>query len=124
MRITHLQMRITPNLVLRFVLELFALFSLGYWGYISWPFPLPGIFFMIGAPLFASIIWGVFRSPRALVPLDPVVRALVEIFVMGSAAAAWLTIGYWPVALVFGVVAAISGVINGRAEITREDEAD
>jgi len=117
-------MRITPNLVLRFLLELFALFSLGYWGYISWPFPLPGVFFMIGAPLFAAIIWAVFRSPRALVPLDPVGRALVEIFVMGSAAAAWLTIGNWPVALVFGVVAAISGVVNGRAEISRERGRD
>ncbi|MBK4348298.1 YrdB family protein [Lacisediminihabitans changchengi] len=117
-------MKLTPNLVLRFALELFALYSLGYWGYISWPFPLPGVYFMIGVPLFAAIIWGVFRSPKAVIPLDPVGRALVEIFVMGAAAFAWVSEGNWPIGLAFGAVATISGVINGRAEITHEREAD
>jgi hypothetical protein len=39
---------------------------------------------------------------------------------MGSAAAAWLMLGHPVVAGVFGVVAAVSGVVNGRAEIARE----
>lgn len=108
--------RITPNDALRLLLELFALFSLGLWGYLAWPFPLPGVFFMIGTPLFAAGVWALFRSPRAVFPLDPVGRVLVEIFVMGSAVGTWFMLGYPIVGLVFGVLAAVSGFVNGRHE--------
>ncbi len=114
--------RIAVNAVLRVVLELFALFSLGFWGYLAWPFPIPGIFFMIGTPLFAAIVWGLFRAPRALLPVDPVGKVLVEIFVMGAAVGTWFMLGYPIVGLVFGMIAAISGVINGRREFAPEVE--
>jgi hypothetical protein len=114
------QASISPNDVLRFVLELFALFSLGYWGYLAWPFPLPGVFFMIGAPLFAAVIWGLFRSPKAVFPQDVVGRTLVEVFVMGAAVATWFMLGYPIVGIVFGVVAAVSGFLSGRKETGRE----
>lgn len=117
------RVRIGANDVLRFVLELFAFFSLGYWGYLAWPFPWPGLLFMIGTPLFAIVVWGLFRSPRAKVPLDPVGRALVEIAVMGSAAIAWAMLGYPIVAVVFAVVALVSGIVNLRKEIAREESA-
>ena len=109
--------------MLRFALELFALFSLGFWGYLAWPFPWPGVLFMVGAPLFAAVVWGLFRSPRALFPLDVVGRSLVEIFVMGAAVAVWFMIGYPSVGVSFGIVAVISGVITGRAEIGAEATA-
>jgi hypothetical protein len=112
--------RLHPNDILRFLLELFALFSLGFWGYLAWPFPWPGILFTIGTPLFAAVVWGLFRSPKAVFPLDPVGRVLVELFVMGAAAAAWFMLGYWVVGLVFGIVAAVSGFINGRREFSTE----
>ncbi|MES2170669.1 MAG: YrdB family protein [Actinomycetota bacterium] len=111
------------NDVLRFLLELFALFSLGFWGYLAWPFPIPGVFFMIGTPLFAAIVWGLFRSPKAVLPVDPVGKVLVEIFVMGSAVGAWFMLGYPIVGLVFGVVVTISGVINGRREFAPKPPA-
>ncbi len=114
--------RITPNDVLRFLLELFALFSLGFWGYLAWPFPVPGVFFMIGTPLFAAVVWGLFRSPKAVLPVDPVGKVLVEIFVMGAAVGAWFMLGYPIVGLLFGVVAAASGVINGRREFAPREE--
>jgi hypothetical protein len=112
--------RLHPNDILRFLLELFALFSLGFWGYLAWPFPWPGILFTIGTPLFAAVVWGLFRSPKAVLPLDPVGRVLVELFVMGAAAATWFMLGYWVVGLVFGIVAAVSGFINGRREFSTE----
>ena len=112
--------RLHPNDILRFLLELFALFTLGFWGYLAWPFPWPGILFTIGTPLFAAAVWGLFRSPKAVFPLDPVGRVLVELFVMGAAAAAWFMLGYWVVGLVFGIVAAVSGFINGRREFSTE----
>ena len=106
--------------MVRFALELFALFSLGFWGYLAWPFPWPGVLFMVGAPVFAAIVWALFRSPKAAFPLDVVGRSLVEIFVMGAAVAVWFMIGYPVVSVIFGILAAVSGVIAGRAEISRE----
>jgi hypothetical protein len=50
------------NLALRFVLELVALFAIGYWGWTQhtgvWQ-PLLGI----GLPLLAAAAWGTFRVP-------------------------------------------------------------
>ncbi|MEO7148220.1 MAG: YrdB family protein [Terrimesophilobacter sp.] len=114
--------RIGPNDVLRFLLELFALFSLGYWGYLAWPFPWPGALLMIGTPLFAAVVWGLFRSPKALLPLDTVGRGIVEIAIMGSATIAWAMLGYPVIAVGFGVLALSSGVINMRAENKREED--
>ncbi|BDZ49200.1 hypothetical protein GCM10025867_14410 [Frondihabitans sucicola] len=107
---------IKANDVLRFFLELFAFFSLGFWGYMAWPYPFPGIFFLVGAPLFAMLIWGLFRSPKALVKSDPVGKAIVEIAVMGSAVYAWFSLGYPIVGTVFGILALVSGVFNFRRE--------
>ena len=115
--------RLGPNAVLRFVLELFAFFTLGYWGYLAWSFPWPGVLFMIGTPLFAIVVWGLFRSPKAPIPLDAVGRGLVEIGVFGSATIAWAMLGYPLVALVFGVVALVSGAVNLRSEMARERQA-
>lgn len=110
--------RIGPNDVLRFLLELFALFSLGFWGYLAWPFPWPGVLFMIGTPLFAAVVWGLFRAPKARFPLDPVGRGIVEIAVFGAATIAWAMLEYPVIAVVFGVLALISGIINMRQENT------
>ena len=115
--------RLRPTDVLRFALELFALFSLGFWGYLAWPFPWPGLLFLIGAPVFAAVVWTLFRSPKAVFPLDAVGRSLVEIFVMGAAVAVWFMIGYPAIGVAFGILAAISGVLTGRAEITSEAKA-
>lgn len=116
-------MRIGANDILRFLLELFALFSLGFWGYYAWPFPWPAILFMIGAPLFAAVVWALFRSPKAVFPLDPVGRAVVEILVMGSAVLAWFMLGMPLIGAIFAILAVISGLINGRAEFSRETSA-
>ncbi|WP_084816348.1 YrdB family protein [Frondihabitans sp. Leaf304] len=108
---------ISPNTVVRIVLQVFALFSLGFWGYLAWPFPFPSLFFVIGAPLFAAVVWWLFRSPRGPLKTDPLGRAIVEIAVMGSAAYAWFSLGYPLVAAVFAVVALGSGIIHFRREL-------
>ena len=115
--------RYRPTDVLRFALEVFALFSLGFWGYLAWPFPWPGLLFLIGAPVFAAVVWALFRSPKAVFPLDAVGRSLVEIFVMGAAVAVWFMLNYPIVGIAFGILATISGVLTGRAEITAEATA-
>lgn len=114
---TTQRQQVRPNDVLRFLLELFAFISLGIWGFTAWPLPWPGLLIGIAAPAFAILVWALFRSPRAVIRLDPFGKAVVEILVMGSAAFAWLDLGQPIVAIVFGVVATISGVLSGRAEL-------
>lgn len=114
------QLRFSINDVLRVVLELFAIFTLGYWGYLAWPFPWPAFVFMIGTPLFAAVVWGLFRSPKAVIPVDIVGRGIVEIGVMGSAVIAWAMLGFPVVAISFGLIALVSGIINIRKEFAQE----
>lgn len=106
----------SPNDILRFLLEIFAIVTLGIWGFLAWPLPWPGAVIGIGAPLFAILLWGLFRSPKAVFHIDPFGKALVEIVVMGSAAVAWWQLGQPVVAAVFAVIATVSGIISGRKE--------
>ncbi len=115
---TTQRQQVRPNDVLRFFLELFAFISLGIWGFTAWPLPWPGVLIGIVAPAFAILVWALFRSPRAVIRLDAFGKAIVEILVMGSAAFAWLDLGQPIVAIVFGVIATISGVLSGRAELS------
>ena len=109
-------LKISVNDVLRFVVELFAFFTFAFWGFVAWPFPW-NVAFGILAPVFAIVVWALFRSPRAVFHIDSFGKALVEIVIMGSAALAWLMLGQPIVALVFGVVAVVTGVIAGRKEL-------
>ncbi|NQX29747.1 YrdB family protein [Microbacteriaceae bacterium VKM Ac-2854] len=109
--------KIGPNDVLRFVLELFAFVSLAIWGFSTWPVPL-NIVFGLGAPLVAILLWALFRSPKAVFRVDVYAKSLVELVVMGAAALSWLAMGQPIVAIVFGLVAVISGVISGRRELS------
>jgi hypothetical protein len=111
----HSPVKVGVNDVLRFVLELFAIVSLGVWGFLAWPLPW-NILVGIGAPVVAILLWALFRSPKAVLHVDPFVKAIVEVVVMGSAAFAWWDLGQPVVAILFAVVATVSGVINGRRE--------
>lgn len=113
----HAPLKVGANDVLRFLLELFAIVSLAIWGFTGWPLPW-NIVVGIGAPAIAILLWALFRSPRAVLHVDPFVKAIVEIVVMGSAAFGWWNLGQPIVALVFAVIATISGVINGRREFS------
>ncbi|WP_022886020.1 YrdB family protein [Glaciibacter superstes] len=112
------EVKIGPNDILRFVLELFAFVSLGLWGFLAWPLPWPGVLIGIGAPVLAILVWALFRSPKAVFRLDPFGKAIIEIFVFGAAALAWWDLGQPIVAVVFAVVATASGVISGRRELS------
>lgn len=106
--------------MLRIVVAVFGLVSLAYWGYISWPFPMPAILFMIAAPGFAALVWYLFRSPRSPVDTDPVGKAIVEIALVVAASGAWLSIGHPWIGLVFFILAAASGIVTFRRELAAD----
>lgn len=109
--------KVGPNDILRFVLEVVAIATLGIWGFVAWPFPL-NIVIGIGAPLVAVVLWGLFRSPEAVFKIDVYGKTIIEVLVMGAAAFAWWNLGGPIVAVVFGAVAVVSGLINGRKEFS------
>jgi hypothetical protein len=88
---------------LRFLLELAALVSLGYWGFaehegvVQW---LLGL----GAPLVAAAVWGRFVAPKASHPTVDPLRLLLELLVFGSGVAALCLAGSTMLAVVFGVL--------------------
>jgi len=110
---------IGPNDILRFFLELFAFVSLGIWGFLAWPLPWPGVLIGIGAPALAILAWALFVSPKAVFRVDAFGRALVELAVMLSAAFAWWGLGQPIVAVLFTVVATVSGILHGRSQLPR-----
>jgi len=81
-----------PNLILRFLLEITALISLGMWGR-SLSDGAVGIFLMILVPVTAAVLWGTFnvkgdpsRSGKAPVPVPGWVRLTLELVFFGGSA--------------------------------------
>ena len=114
---TNVPVRVSALDVVRVLIELFAVISLILWGLLGFVFPLPGLIVAIVAPALAILLWAFFRSPKAVFRVDNYVKALVEIVVMATAAFAWFDLQQPIIGIVFLVVAAVSGVLNGLREI-------
>lgn len=90
------------NLLIRFLIEIFALISMGIWGWINGN----GIFrflFALGIPLMAAALWGTFRVPndpgKAPIAIPGMLRLTYEFIFFGFATWAlfetdFLTIGW------------------------------
>lgn len=109
--------RVSALDVTRALVELFAVISLVLWGLLGFAFPLPGLIVAVVAPALAILLWALFRSPKAVFRVDFLVKALVEIVVMATAAFAWFDLQQPIIGVVFLVIATISGVIHGLREI-------
>lgn len=99
--------------ILAFACELFAFFTLAFWGFAGWLFPW-NIVLGLGLPIVAILLWALFVSPRAVLRVHPFIRAVVELLVYASATIAWWDMGQAWVGLIFAVVAVTTGVIAGR----------
>ena len=78
------------NHTLRFLLELAALFSMGYWGWTQHDGMMRFIW-AITLPIAAAIIWGTFavpndpsRSGKAPIPIPGILRLLLELTVFAA----------------------------------------
>jgi hypothetical protein len=114
---TTVPVRVSALDVVRALVELFAVISLVLWGLLGFAFPLPGLIIAIVAPALAILLWALFRSPKAVFQVDRFVKALVEIVVMATAAFAWFDLQQPIIGIVFLIVAAVTGVIQGLRDI-------
>ena len=99
------------NLALRFLLELCALGTLGYWGFKTGNATTAKIALGVGTPLVAAVVWGAFVSPQAPVQLPRLVVLVLQVSVFGSAAAALVGTGHRTLALVFVVIVVINAIL-------------
>jgi Protein of unknown function (DUF2568). len=99
------------NLLVRFLLELCALASLGYWGFHTGAGPWAKFGLGIGAPLLAALVWGTFVSPRAAIPVHGIWHLLLETAVFGAAAAALYAAGHPSLSLAFILIAVTNRVL-------------
>ncbi len=103
------------NLAVRFILELIALFSLGYWGWQQGD-GLLRLLWAVGAPLLAALLWGIFRVPGdpgdAPVAVPGVVRLLGEGAFFAFAVWAQRSAFPAPVAWIFGVAVLVHYAIS------------
>ncbi len=74
------------NLTPCFLLELRALSALGYWGFSYGESLAAKIALGLGVPLLASVIWGTFVAPKALLVQESAPsRLLLRLSVFGAA---------------------------------------
>jgi hypothetical protein len=101
------------NLAVRFLLEVAALASMGFWGWrvgSGWPrFVLAALI-----PMVVAVVWGVFavpddpsRSGAAPIMVPGFARLLLEAMVFGFGIWALRDSGFTRASVVFGVVVAI-----------------
>ena len=95
------------NLLLRFLLELAALFAMGYWGWMQHEGILR-VLLAVGVPLIAAALWGTFRvdndPKKAPVKVPGVVRFLLEMVFFATAVTLLAAANQTSAALVFGAV--------------------
>ena len=99
------------NIALRFILELCALASFAYWGFhISQSMPIK-LLLGIGSPLLVIIIWGLFGSPAAPLPLKGFNRILLEMLIFGLAVFALFSSGKTNLGFIFAIIVIINRIL-------------
>ncbi len=99
------------NLLLRFLLELFALAGLGYWGFHTGSSLIVKLGLGLGAPLLAVVVWGSFVSPNAAVPVSTLVWLLLQLAIFGAAMAGLVASGHPSLAGVLGLAVVTNGIL-------------
>jgi hypothetical protein len=106
------------NLTLRFLLELAAIFTYGYWGH-SLTESGTRILLSIILPLLFAVLWGVFavkgdpsRSGKTVLQTPGIIRLLLELGLFGAAAWMLLDLDHSLFALIFGSAVVIHYFIS------------
>ena len=106
------------NLMIRFILELLALVSVGLWAWKSFDGFLQYLL-GIGLPLLMTIVWGTFavpddpsRSGKAAIPVSGLVRLLIEFLFFAMAIWALYDLQEVELSTIFGAVVLIHYLVS------------
>ena len=99
------------NLLLRFLLELCMLGVVAYWGFETGDGAAMQVLLGVGVPVLMAVVWGMFISPKASVPLRPVPWVALQAVLFGLAAVALATFASPALAVAFLLVVAANGAL-------------
>jgi hypothetical protein len=103
------------NLTLRFILELFAIFAYGYWGWTEHVSPIRFLW-SFGSIILVAVVWRTFRVPgdpgNAPVAVPGIFRLLLECLIFGGAVWALYHTNLQEVGIVFGAIVFLHYLIS------------
>lgn len=106
------------NLIIRFILELLALASVGFWAWKSFDGTLQYIL-GIGLPILMTIVWGTFavpddpsRSGKAPIPVSGALRLLIEFLFFAVATWALYDVKQIELSYIFGGLVIIHYLVS------------
>ena len=103
------------TLTVRFLCELAMLAALAYWGFTAGDGA--GAWVLgVGAPLLAAVVWGTLVAPKARWPVPIPTRVVIELVLFGAAAAALAVAGQPLAAVVLGLAALATSLLNAAQE--------
>jgi hypothetical protein len=103
------------TLTVRFLCELGILAALAYWGF-GLGDGIGAWVLGVGAPLLAAVVWGAFVAPKARWPVPILTRVVIELILFAAAAGALAVAGQPVPAVVLGVVALATSLLNASQE--------
>lgn len=101
-----------PIDIIRVLVLVAAMFSLGFWGFVAFTLPW-SVVVGVGAPLLTLLVWALFVSPSAVVPTHPFVQAVIELFIYVAVTAAWWSLEQTWIGIGFALVAVAAGLAAG-----------
>jgi len=99
------------NLLIRFLLELCALWALGYSGYHAAEPEAGRIALAIAAPLALAVLWGLFAAHKAHFPPSRPVKAFVGFLLLEAAAGSLALVGQVELAVTFAAIIAANSAL-------------
>ncbi|MFC6083188.1 YrdB family protein [Sphaerisporangium aureirubrum] len=100
------------NAALMFFLELGVYGAVGYWGFTAGPTWWLKVLAGIGGPVLFAVVWALFGSPKAPVPLHGPGRAALEIVWFGGGVAAAFAAGLLTTSMVFAALFAVNALLR------------
>ena len=100
------------NDLVRFLVELGALFAVGWWGFHEHAAWVAKLLFGLGGPFLVAAVWGRWMAPRSPHRAPEGTRAVLEVLIFGLATAALVASGATGAGVVFAVVAGVNAVLD------------
>lgn len=99
------------NLTIAFLLELFMLAALAFWGFRASDSLAVQLLLGLGAPLLVILIWARFMAPKATGRLTGLPYYALKALLFGAAALALAAAGQATLAVIFAMVALVNELL-------------
>jgi len=106
------------NLIIRFLIELISLITMGFWGWKQSDGWLQFVLALV-LPIIAAVIWGVFavpddpsRSGSAPIVVHGILRLTIELAFFAFATWAMYDMGYSNLSWIIGIIVAVHYIIS------------